>query len=127
MKYSSTNNISDFFIGLPNDIDTAFFMEVPAVYLYFTKGLNLYKLKLDVKNDSHLTTTSYGYVEKDYPKPISSLFPRINVRLDTAYRAYCAKEVYFFTGSSYYVLKEDKPIVDGPLNIRGDLIPGFCM
>lgn len=125
-KYNATNNISDFWIGLPNDIDTAFFLDTNGKFLYFTKGPNLYKFKLHINKGPDAKITSYGYVLKDYPKPISSIYPRLPSNLDTAYNTYCEGIVYFFKDNYYYYLKSGDHIVKGPHKIR-DLVPGFCM
>lgn len=125
----AARNISDFWIGLPNDVDAAFFSQkdIALGIIFVTKGETIYKLQLTLTRGTDHRITQYGYVMKGFPKPIKSLFPRLPGNLDTAYNTYCDFKTLFIKGNFYYEASKDLiPFVYGPYPLR-DLVPGFCM
>eukprot|EP00111_Clytia_hemisphaerica_P005768 TCONS_00016718-protein len=125
----AAKKISDYWIGIPDNIDTAFMsrrINNNEDILFFTKGDLIYKFEINLIKDANGIVQKYGKVKSDYPKKITAEFPRLPNDLDTAYTTYCDFRSFFFKDNHYWEWVDGTPVVKGPYEIR-DLVNSFCM
>jgi len=103
--------ISDYWSGIPNNIDAAFSERDRDgnFHTYFAKGNDIYKYD----NDN-------ASVYPGYPRPISDIFPGVPANIDTAMTYYADRTLYFFKGIRYWYWDPVMRLAHGPFQTKFD-------